>query len=48
MAFAPILAIPMIGATVLFMINQIKEIKDDNTKNKKVQRKKAVKKTTKK
>ena len=44
----PLLAIPMIGATVLFMINQIKEIKDDNTKNKKVQRKKAVKKTTKK
>ena len=45
--FMPLLAIPLIGASVVFAINQVKEIRDDNTKNKKV-RKKAVKKQTKK
>jgi len=45
----PLLAIPMIGATVLFMINQIKEINDDKVASKKKkQTRKAVKKTTKK
>lgn len=47
-AFMPLLAIPLIGASVVFAIDQVKEIKNDNTKNKKVQRKKAVKKTNKK
>ena len=45
----PLLAIPITGATILFMINQIKEINDDKTASKKKkQTRKAVKKATKK
>ena len=41
----PLLAIPITGATVLFMINQIKEIKDANkSKNKSKRNKKVTKK----
>lgn len=48
MAFTPLLAIPLIGATVLFMINEIKEIKDENKKTKKrKKRNQAVTRTTK-
>ena len=47
--FSPLLAIPLIGATILFMINQIKEIEDENRKRNKNNKrhKKVVKKSTK-
>lgn len=35
MAISPLIAIPLIGCTVLYMINEIKEIKNDRIKNKK-------------
>lgn len=34
-AFAPLLAIPLIGASVIFAIDQVKEIKSDENKTKK-------------
>ena len=46
MAFAPILAIPLIGASVAFCINEVRGIKDDKAKSKK--KKTVKKKTTKK
>lgn len=43
-AFSPLIAIPLIGATIVYMINEIGEIKSDNIKNKKA--KKVKKKAT--
>ena len=41
-AFAPLLAIPLIGTSVIFVIDQVKEIKNENKKrnsrNKKVKK----------
>lgn len=45
-AFAPLLAIPLIGASVVFAIDQVKEIKNENKKRN--SRNKKVKKQTKK
>lgn len=45
-AFAPLLAIPLIGASVIFAIDQVKEIKNENKKRN--SRNKKVKKQTKK
>lgn len=45
-AFAPLLAIPLIGASVIFAINETKEIKNENKKRN--SRNKKVKKQTKK
>lgn len=32
MAFAPLLAIPLVGATVLYVINEVEEIKNEKKK----------------
>ena len=32
MAFAPLLAIPLVGATVLYIINEVEEIKHEKKK----------------
>lgn len=45
-AFAPLLAIPLIGVSVVFAIDQVKEIKNENKKRN--SRNKKVKKQTKK
>lgn len=42
MAFAPLLAIPLVGCSVVFAINETKEIKDENKANKKSKRHKKV------
>lgn len=34
-AFAPLLAIPLVGASVIFAINETKEIKNENKKKSK-------------
>jgi hypothetical protein len=34
-AFAPLLAIPLVGASVIFAINETKEIKNENRKRNK-------------
>lgn len=35
---APVLAIPLIGASVAFCINEVQEIRHDNIKNKKTKK----------
>ena len=45
MAFAPLLAIPLVGATVLYIINEVEEIKHENkSKNKSKRHKKVTRK----
>ena len=45
--FSPLLAIPLIGATIVYMINEITEVRNDHIKNKKNSKvKKKAKKTT--
>ena len=47
MAFAPLLAIPLVGCSIVFAINETKEIKDENKKkSKRNSRNKKVKKQT--
>lgn len=36
--FSPLLAIPLIGATIVYMINEISEIKEAKNENKKKQK----------
>lgn len=45
-AFVPLLAIPLIGASVIFAINEVKEIKNANKSKNKSKRNKKVKKQT--
>ena len=46
--FSPLLAIPLIGVTVVYMINEITEVRNDHIKNKKTSKvKKKAKKLTK-
>lgn len=45
-AFTPLLAIPLVGASVIFAINETKEIKDENKKKGKSKRNKKVNKQT--